>query len=134
MAKKAKILIIDDEPDFCHFMKMNLKTMTNFKVYTANSGKSGFKMAVKKKPDIIFLDIIMPKSDGFDTLQLLKQDPDTMSIPVIMLTALDQEELQTQASSLYSEDYLRKPIGMDLLLSKIEQVLAAKPTYKLNPG
>ncbi len=64
-----KILVIDDEEDFCYFVKQNLEAISNYKVITASKGKKGIQIARKEKPDLILLDIMMPGMDGFEVLR-----------------------------------------------------------------
>ena len=121
---KKKILIIDDEKDFCYFIKANLELFPGYEVVIATSGEKGLRASSKKKPDLILLDIMMPKMDGLEVLDKLKQDTKTMDIPVIMLTAKNEEESKMEAASLYSVDYLIKPVETNTLKSKIDEVLA----------
>jgi len=124
MWEKKKILIIDDEKDFSYFLKFNLESLKKFKVYTATNGKAGIKTAIRKKPDLILLDIMMPGTDGFDVLQTLKENIKTTAIPIVMLTALEQDETKAKASSLYSCDYFIKPIEMEKLITGINNILS----------
>ena len=124
MGEKKKILIIDDEEDITFFLKINLQTRKKFKVYTATNGKAGIKTAIRKKPDLILLDIMMPGTDGFDVLQTLKENIKTTAIPIVMLTALEQDETKAKASSLYSCDYFIKPIEMEKLITGINNILS----------
>jgi len=119
MGRQAKILIIDDEKDFCHFTKMNLENTGKYSVFISTNGKSGIKTAIQKKPDLVLLDIMMPNMSGFEVLKKLKQNINTVSIPVIMLTAFKNEKYMIKAMSLYSQEYLVKPIEVDVLISKI---------------
>ncbi len=128
MAKKAKVLIVDDEKDFCHFLKFNLENTKKYKVFVANSGQDGIKSTFQKKPDIVLLDILMPKMNGFEVLKQLKEDITTTSIPVVMLSALYDDESKIQAMSSYSHDYLVKPIRMDELTFKIDSILSRRVT------
>ena len=118
-----KVLIIDDEAIFAQCIKMNLELSNRFIVHTANSGKAGIAMAKKIKPDIILLDITMPHMDGLQVLAALKNDAMTISIPVVMLSALGEEETKIKASSLYSQYYITKPVESDKLIEKIDWVL-----------
>ena len=124
MGEKKKILIIDDEKDFSYFLKFNLELIKKFKVYTATNGKAGIKTAIRKKPDLIILDIMMPGIDGFDVLTALKENIKTMSIPVVMMTALDQDDPKEKACGLYCADYFTKPIEMNKLIAGINQILS----------
>lgn len=119
-----KILIIDDEKDFCYFIKKNLELFGNYKVFVAIRGRKGIWMAKWHRPDLIVLDIVMPFLDGFEVLRRIKQSPKTLGIPVIMLTAKGVEESKIKASSLYGEDYLTKPVEIGVLRSKIESILS----------
>jgi len=118
-----KILIIDDEEDLSFFVKANLELAGEYEVIVVTSGKAGIKAASQYKPDLILLDIMMPKIDGFEVLKKLKSSPTTFSIPVIMLTAKADEESRLRASKLYDEDYIIKPVQIDFLKTKIEEVL-----------
>jgi len=120
---KKRILIIDDELDFCRMIKMNLETKGDFNVDFATNSKKGVGLAKKLKPDLILLDIRMPNVDGFAVLKELKNSSQTMSIPVVMLTALADMDSQIQAAELYTEDYLTKPIDTQALKLKIDEVL-----------
>ncbi|MDD2654934.1 MAG: response regulator [Candidatus Omnitrophica bacterium] len=123
MPKKNSILIIDDEKDFCYFVKKNLELESQYKVIVAAAGGKGIWYAYWHRPQLILLDIIMPGVDGFAVLKKLKENKRTMSIPVIVLTAKNDDECKMQAA-LYSEDYVTKPVEIDALKSKIENVLA----------
>jgi DNA-binding response OmpR family regulator len=118
-----KILLIDDEKDFCLITKQNLELGGGYKVIIATSGKEGISAARRDKPDLILLDIIMPSLSGFDVLKRLKEISETLSIPVIMLTAVGTEAAKEMATSLYGEDYIVKPVRTDVLRAKIEEVL-----------
>ncbi len=120
---KTKVLIIDDEKPFCSLIKMNLLLTGKFSVWTANDGWDGFKKARKWKPDIILLDVIMPKMGGLDTLKMLKEDARTLPIPVIMLSALTDGKMKIRAGSLYAENYITKPVTTKQLIEKIESAL-----------
>jgi two-component system alkaline phosphatase synthesis response regulator PhoP len=120
---KHKILLIDDETDFCKIIKLNLEQMGDFQVEIVNEGKKGFELAKKFKPDIIILDIVMPKISGLEVLKKIKTEPSTIAMPVVMLTAKEDNESQIKAAQLYDELYLVKPIEAAALKSKIEEIL-----------
>jgi len=121
-----KILIIDDEEDFCYFAKKNLEAVSNYEIIIANKGKKGIQIARKEKPDLILLDIMMPGIDGFEVLKRLKGNEKTQNIPVIMLTAKDEDEAKIKASGLYCEDYIVKPVENVVLKAKIHKVLSLR--------
>jgi DNA-binding response OmpR family regulator len=107
-------------------VKKNLELTDNFKVEIATRGKRGIKAAKKTKPDLILLDILMPGLDGFEVLEKLKKNQDTMTIPVVMLTAKGDETSRIKAMELYNEEYITKPIEASDLKTKIEKVLKRK--------
>lgn len=123
---KKRVLIIDDEEDLTFFVKANLELSGEYQVLIANSGKDGLKAAQRYKPDIILLDIMMPHMDGFETLKLLKKSTQTLSIPVIMLSAKGDEDSKIQAACSYNDDYVVKPVELGPLKEKIAEVLARK--------
>ncbi|MFC1859727.1 response regulator transcription factor [Thermodesulfobacteriota bacterium] len=119
-----KLLIIDDEKDFNYFIKYNLQFINpEFRVLTASNGKAGIRKAIREKPDIILLDIMMPKMNGYEVLKKLKKSEKTISIPVVMLSAKSDEESMIEASGLFCEDYMTKPINLNELRAKIDEVL-----------
>ena len=121
--ERKGILIIDDERSFTELVRMNLEMSGKFQVAVANDGRDGIAMAKDLKPDVILLDVMMPKMDGFEVLNALKKNPKTLSIPVIMLSAKSDDASKIAASSLYSQYYVTKPIDADELVAKIEWVL-----------
>ncbi len=121
---KATILMIDDEKDFCLVVKKNLESLGDYKVLTASGGEEGIRLALRHRPDVILLDIRMPKMDGMAVLKILKSEEKTLSIPVLMLTAVRDEKTQREAASLYDEGYIEKPVEMQELRSRIDEVLS----------
>lgn len=124
--RKNKILIIDDEKDFCFFIKANLQLIGNFDVIIATGGKKGIRTAHRHEPDLILLDILMPGIDGFEVLKRLKEHKKTRRTPIIMLTAREEDESKIKASRSFCEDYIVKPVEIKVLISKIEKVLSLK--------
>lgn len=123
---KKKALIIDDEVNFCVLLKRNLEILGGLDIYVANDGKSGIKTARKVKPDLIIQDVMMPGMDGFQVLEALKNDSETMAIPVVMLSAKSDEESKLKAAQYYDEEYITKPIGATELKAKIDEILARR--------
>lgn len=121
---RQKILIIDDEEDMCFFVKANLELSGKYKVNVSKNGREGIWVADSYQPDLILLDVMMPFLDGFEVLKKLKSNPKTISIPVIMLTAKDDDESKIKAASLYTEDYIVKPFTIEILKSRIDDTLA----------
>lgn len=119
---KKRILIIDDEEKLCALVSTFLEKK-GYSAVAAKGGKQGIRAARYRAPDLILLDINMPKMDGFAVLEQLKADPKTMSIPVIMLTGRGDDESKLKAASLYSEHYMTKPFDLEELDGKINQLL-----------
>lgn len=121
-----KILMIDDEKDFCFFIKENLELTGNYNVKYALSGEEGLASAVRDRPDLIILDLLMPKMDGRSVLTELKKNYATMDIPVMLLTAIDPAEARLRVPGLPKEAYLTKPIALETLRSTISKLLNEK--------
>ena len=119
-----KILMIDDEEDFCFFMKKNLEGAGDFTVETCSDALHAIFAAKDSKPDLILLDIIMPDKSGEDIAVELKEDPLTKKIPIIFLTAIiTQDEAKKKGNIIGGEYFVSKPVQMDELLGMIETVL-----------
>jgi len=122
MAKK--ILVIDDDPTCLKMVDFVLKK--KYMVKTAPNGEKGIELAKIELPDLILLDIMMPKLNGYETLEKLQGDQITKNIPVIMLTAKEKMEDVERAITLGARAYLVKPITSDpALIKKIEELLGA---------
>jgi DNA-binding response OmpR family regulator len=124
--EKKRILIIDDEEDLTFFVKANLELVGNYEVIIATSGKEGVAIASSCDIDLILLDIMMPKMSGFDVLEKIKESRGTLAIPVIMLTAKGDMDSKLKAAGLYNEDYIVKPVQIEILKAKIEEALKRK--------
>ena len=121
-----KVLIVDDETEFCALVKETLELRGGYEVRMAYNGKEGVQLAKKFKPDVMLLDLRMPFVDGFSALDRLKKDTATIDIPVITLSALDDEESKVRCAQLYNDQYLTKPIKLEELQKKIEEVIARR--------
>lgn len=128
--RRRRILVIDDEVDLCEIMKITLETTDSaYLVSTANNGKAGLKEAKKFNPHLIVLDINMPVMDGIETLKRLKADSRTAQIPVLILSARDDEDIQLATAQLFHERYITKPVDTDELLNNIESILKRTGAY-----
>ncbi|MBE2197187.1 MAG: response regulator [Anaerolinea sp.] len=119
---EKKILVIDDEFPIRYLVEHQLKRR-GFAVVSANDGPSGLKAAFLHKPDLIVLDIMMPKMDGFAVCEEIRENPETARIPIIFLTACATKEHKLQAFKLGADDYLVKPFQGDELEAHITAVL-----------
>ena len=118
----AKILIIEDEPDMADLIALNLKT-AGYKALVAGNGETGLAKARAEIPDLIILDLMLPKLSGTEVCKLLKNDPATAAIPVIMLTAKGDEMDRILGLELGAEDYVTKPFSPRELALRIRTVL-----------
>jgi CheY-like chemotaxis protein len=118
-----KILVVEDDPDIQKLIRMSLKFQGVAEVFVASDGQECLEVVQGVRPDLILMDVTMPRLDGYETCRRLKADPRTRSIPVIFLTAKTQkaeEEIGTQAGAL---GYLTKPFDPMALHGKILGIL-----------
>ncbi len=113
-----KILVVDDEGDILELLKYNL-TKEGYEVKTASDGKSGVDIAKTFNPDLILLDIMMPKQDGVETCRQLRDMPDLQHTFIIFLTARSEEYSEVAAFDVGADDYITKPIKPRALMSRI---------------
>lgn len=120
MAKK--ILIIEDEADQVMMLQERLEA-SGYKMMSAMDGETGLKKAIEEKPDLILLDVIMPVINGYDVCKRLKANIKTKSIPIVILTASGEEELENKCLDAGAEYCLFKPYDSQFLLKKIKDIL-----------
>ncbi len=116
-----KILIADDEAYIRELLLTTLE-VANYNILTAKDGQEAFENACDEKPDLMLLDVGMPKIDGFEVCKRLKSNPETESITIIMLTALGQESEKAKGFEMGADDYFVKPFSPMALLDKIKEV------------
>jgi DNA-binding response OmpR family regulator len=121
MAKK-KILVIEDKRDLVDTIKFRLEA-NNYAIITAYDGQEGLKKAREEKPDLILLDLMLPKIDGYKVCRMLKFDQKYKRIPVIMLTARAQDSDKMMGHEVGADAYITKPFEPQMLLAKIEELL-----------
>lgn len=122
-----KILLVDDDVDFCEATKLLLESKA-YEVVTAYDGKEGLEKVRVERPDLVILDVMMPEMSGYDVCVVLKADPELNKIPVILLTAVAQELFKTtytQTMGLMTEadDYIAKPVEPEELVKRVEDFL-----------
>ena len=115
-----RILLIDDEDDILEFIRYNL-TKAGYEVYTARNGAEGLQQAAAHRPHLILLDMMMPVMDGITMVMKLRDEG--CEFPVIMLSAIGEEEQQLAGFGAGADDYIPKPIKPKLLLSRIQAIL-----------
>jgi CheY-like chemotaxis protein len=120
---KKKVLVVDDEPNVRRLLRTILSK--NFEVFEAEEGKQAIDIANAKKPDVILMDMMMPKMDGLTACHMIKNSPAAKSIPVIMVTAIGFELNIKLSQQMGAAGYVTKPFSPQDLISAIEKVLAA---------
>jgi len=125
MTKNVKVLIIDDEADFCYFVKKNLMHDGLFDVIIATNGKDGIELAENEQPDIILLDLVMPDMPGEDVAAVLKEYPATANIPILYITALatNDDVVDREENKIGNNYILPKPVRTKKLIETILNIL-----------
>ena len=118
---KKKALIVDDEPNVRRLLHTILSK--TFEVIEAEDGRQAIEMTNTQKPDVVLMDMMMPKMDGLTACHMIKNDPATKSIPVIMVTAIGFELNIKLSQQMGASGYITKPFSSEELLDKIAQVL-----------
>lgn len=119
---KETILIVDDEADLLELIEYNLKR-EGYNVLKAENGAEGLRLARKHHPDLVLLDIMMPRMSGTEVLKAMKEEPELRNVPVIFLTARADEETEIEGLETGADDFLPKPISTAKLVSRIRTVL-----------
>jgi twitching motility two-component system response regulator PilH len=120
----ALILIVDDSPTEAHVMQKALERH-GFRTATAADGAEGVRLARQMHPDLIFMDIVMPGINGYQATRALVSDPDTRSIPIVMVTSKGQDADRVWGLKQGAVDYMVKPVSPDQLVEKAQATLAA---------
>jgi two-component system alkaline phosphatase synthesis response regulator PhoP len=121
-ASKFKILAVDDEPDILEIIAYNL-TKEGYEVATASNGVDALKSAKESKPDLIILDIMMPKMDGIETCRQLREVEKLKDTFIVFLTARNEEFVEVMGFNAGADDYIAKPIKPRALISRINAIL-----------
>lgn len=119
----AKILIAEDERDIRDLIAFTLR-FAGYEVFAATNGEEAVAMAPKVNPDLILMDVRMPRMTGYDACRIMKQTPSLKDIPVVFLSAKGQESEIQQGMEAGAEEYLLKPFAPDQLTARIKAILA----------
>jgi len=119
---KGKILVVDDEIYIVHILDFSLG-IEGYEVMTALDGEQALAKVSQEKPDLIVLDIMMPKLDGYETCKALKSNPGTKDIPVILLSAKGRNVDQKVGFEVGADDYITKPFSPRKLVERINAIL-----------
>lgn len=127
MKQKYIILVVDDEPTNV-FLLFKIIECQDYKVLTAGSGVEALEIMGQIKPDLVLLDLMMPRISGFEVLDQMKNNHSTKSIPVIIITAMDDSKNKEQAIHAGASAYLTKPITKKIVLDTVSHILNNKNT------
>ncbi|MEE9192351.1 MAG: response regulator [Candidatus Aerophobetes bacterium] len=127
MSPKAKILVIDDDPDLVEALKIILET-GSYRVISAFDGEEGLRRVKEENPDLIILDLLLPKEDGDVLCRELKADPRYANVPILVLTAVAEKMSSKlfpkhRMRSLPADDYVDKPVQPQDLLGRVDRLL-----------
>jgi len=118
-----KILLVDDEPKLLMLVKSRLEA-SGYEVMTAADGEEALAKAAMEKPDLLILDIMMPKIDGLQVCIRIKNDPSLGQIPIIILSAKSQKEAMIEAKKAKANSYVIKPFRPEVLLAEVKKYLS----------
>jgi DNA-binding response OmpR family regulator len=128
----AKIVVIEDDPTFLDLLRVHLAS-AGHEVLTAEDAALGLRAVITEQPDLILLDLTVPYLDGFEMIKVLRNDPATKKIPVVVLTGRRDDETFAQARKLGASQFLTKPVARDLLIRTIETQLGAVKPGSVKP-
>jgi len=123
---RQKVLIVDDNAQNLELLEVYMEGLPEVDVVTATNGLEALARVSEAQPDLILLDIMMPKMSGFEVCKRLKSDPATRDITIVMVTALNETGDLERAAECGSDDYLTKPIDRKLLLDLVRRLLNSR--------
>ena len=119
---KGKILVVDDENYILHILDFSLGA-EGYEVITAEDGEEAVRKAKEERPDLVVLDVMMPKMDGFEACRTIKRDPELGTTPVILLSAKARDVDQKQGYEAGADDYITKPFSPGRLVERVHGLL-----------
>jgi len=132
MVLKRKILIVDDEKELVKLITFHM-SIAGYDVLSANNGAEAIEICEQKKPDLIILDIMLPRIDGWEVCRRLRLNAHTRDIPIIMLSALSEVTDKLRGFDLGADDYVTKPFSPRELVVRVKRVLARSENKPLPP-
>ena len=120
------VLVVDDEPNIVLSIKFLMK-QKGYEVRTASNGEEALQALHERVPDLILLDVMMPKPDGYEVCQKIRATREWRDIPVIMLTAKGREVEREKGIAMGADDYITKPFATQELVAKVQAILEVKP-------
>ncbi|HET9252728.1 MAG TPA: response regulator [Candidatus Eisenbacteria bacterium] len=129
---KGKVLVVDDEIYIVHILDFSLG-MEGYEVITALDGEQALERMKSERPDLVVLDIMMPKLDGYEVCKAIKSNPATKQTPVILLSAKGRNVDQKLGFDVGADDYITKPFSPRKLVERINQLLGQQVTERPTP-
>ncbi len=126
MATEHTVLLVDDHPQNLELLEIYMEDLPEVRVVTATNGLEAMARVAEESPDLILLDIMMPKMSGFEVCKRIKSDPKTRDIIVVMVTALNETSDIERAAECGTDDYISKPIERKALVGLVRSLLAAR--------
>ncbi|MDQ5909714.1 MAG: hypothetical protein QG599_1809 [Pseudomonadota bacterium] len=118
-----KILVVDDEPNIVLSLEFLMK-QAGFQVRTASDGEAGLTAITAEQPDLVLLDVMMPRKNGYEVCQAIRANPDWKAIRIIMLTAKGREVEREKGLALGADDYITKPFSTQEVVERVRELLA----------
>jgi two-component system alkaline phosphatase synthesis response regulator PhoP len=126
LATEHTVLLVDDHPQNLELLEIYMEDLPEVRVVTATNGLEAMARVAEESPDLILLDIMMPKMSGFEVCKRIKSDPKTRDIIVVMVTALNETSDIERAAECGTDDYISKPIERKALVGLVRSLLAAR--------
>lgn len=120
-----RILVVDDEPFILRSLLFILKK-EGYQLTSATDGEEALAQIAREKPDLVFLDVMMPKKDGYEVCRILKSDPALADIYVILLTAKGQSKDREKGIDVGADEYITKPFSPSMVVEKVRTILASR--------
>jgi len=122
----SKVLIVDDNPQNLELLEAYMEDLPGVQTLTATNGLTALEVVRRERPDLVLLDVMMPKMSGFEVCKQMKADPDIADIPVVMVTALNEPMDIERGLDSGTNDYLTKPVSRQDLLGRVKSLLRSK--------
>ena len=128
----SRILVVDDEPNIVLSLEF-LMTQAGYEVATAEDGEAALRAVERNPPDLILLDINIPKRNGFEVCEIIRSDPARKDMRIVMLTAKGRDVEKEKGLALGADDYVTKPFSTKEVVAKVEELLNERPSSQVKP-